>query len=451
MGRGEVGCGRSRSRWTRTAVLKVECARLASLGATCRFTVERLLPGARTTALYHLPPSGAPAGGDGAAAAMPAQVLQLAGAAMLYAPCSPLGADGRRVLRRRLLLMLPLVAWQEVLLDVHGAPRHKQGVRLAPWLQWGALRGFDSALAAHALQPALRKHWVCPGCSTKLIGGWVAAPWHAGEPGSLVVPLACPRRGEVARAQGARRLTRVRLRCPCALLGSDVRGGPGALGFVRQGQWPATRGAHGARWRVAGLVVQPVEWPSALWGESTHLNHVLGVQVLEVQGYGAAPSAAGATEGAAQDGDGVAGSSEAAGALQADGVMRFLRHAQDVGAVRWSRRVPALSRPEQPQQEAWREEEQQRTHPPGQAGWGDSRGQRVADDYGPASHRQGQDDSVERGGAAMSAQADGRGGRELEDGASGVKRLFDCGNCGLSARLTPVEILMHKRTCARKD
>ena len=62
--------------------------------------------------------------------------------------------------------------FQGVEMDTNGVPRQKVGgVRLTPWLTWGSLRGKDSALHAHALTPALRKHWICPGCKTKIIGG----------------------------------------------------------------------------------------------------------------------------------------------------------------------------------------------------------------------------------------------------------------------------------------
>ncbi|KAF5829550.1 hypothetical protein DUNSADRAFT_15932 [Dunaliella salina] len=64
--------------------------------------------------------------------------------------------------------------------DVNGVPRQKvAGQRLAPWLMWGCLRGRDSALHAHALQPALRKHWTCPGCQTKIIGTFEDIRVHA--------------------------------------------------------------------------------------------------------------------------------------------------------------------------------------------------------------------------------------------------------------------------------
>jgi hypothetical protein len=65
---------------------------------------------------------------------------------------------------------LPTNGNQDLPRDRHGAPRAKAGLRLAAWLQWGALRSYDNGLAEHALQPALRRHWACPGCAAKVIG-----------------------------------------------------------------------------------------------------------------------------------------------------------------------------------------------------------------------------------------------------------------------------------------
>lgn len=54
--------------------------------------------------------------------------------------------------------------------DTKGVPLRRLGVQLAPWLRWNSLMSFDSGLAAHSLQPALRQHWSCPGCGYKTIG-----------------------------------------------------------------------------------------------------------------------------------------------------------------------------------------------------------------------------------------------------------------------------------------
>ncbi|GAX84032.1 hypothetical protein CEUSTIGMA_g11456.t1 [Chlamydomonas eustigma] len=64
--------------------------------------------------------------------------------------------------------------------DHNGVPCHKAGVQLAPWLRWGSLQCFESQLTAHSMQPALRKHWICPaaGCGVKLIGTYEEIKAH---------------------------------------------------------------------------------------------------------------------------------------------------------------------------------------------------------------------------------------------------------------------------------
>jgi len=55
------------------------------------------------------------------------------------------------------------------------------GVRVTPWLCVGSLRSGQSDLAVHATLPALRRHWCCPGCCTKLIGTASEISVHVGE------------------------------------------------------------------------------------------------------------------------------------------------------------------------------------------------------------------------------------------------------------------------------
>ncbi len=99
-----------------------------------RCSLERLQGGLKTTALYKPPTEGddrpAPSGGGHASSS--------AGQAV----------DGR------------------------GVPRRRAGVQLSAWLWWGSLTSFDSALATHALQPTMRKHFTCPGCGLKTIGSY---------------------------------------------------------------------------------------------------------------------------------------------------------------------------------------------------------------------------------------------------------------------------------------
>mmetsp|Transcript_12511 Transcript_12511/g.33085 ORF Transcript_12511/g.33085 Transcript_12511/m.33085 type:complete len:503 (+) Transcript_12511:409-1917(+) len=129
--------------WPSTACLsEEELAEQLALAVEwpIRYSLERLQPGTRTTALY----------------VMPAEVDEAT-----WQGAGPAGFQGVDV-------------------DVNGVPRSKvAGVRLAPWLMWGCLRGRDSALHAHALQPALRKHWTCPGCHTKIIGTFEDIRLHA--------------------------------------------------------------------------------------------------------------------------------------------------------------------------------------------------------------------------------------------------------------------------------
>lgn len=44
--------------------------------------------------------------------------------------------------------------------------------------RYGSLRSYDSAMALHALQPALRKPWLCPGCNVRLVGSYAEVRGH---------------------------------------------------------------------------------------------------------------------------------------------------------------------------------------------------------------------------------------------------------------------------------
>jgi hypothetical protein len=44
--------------------------------------------------------------------------------------------------------------------------------------RFGSLRSFDSAAALHALQPALRRPWACPGCGLRLVGSYGEVSGH---------------------------------------------------------------------------------------------------------------------------------------------------------------------------------------------------------------------------------------------------------------------------------
>lgn len=74
--------------------------------------------------------------------------------------------------RTTVLYQLPLDAGRTgpVESDANGVPIRRLGVQLAPWLRWGSLMSYDSALAAHSLQPTLRQRWSCPVCDFKTIG-----------------------------------------------------------------------------------------------------------------------------------------------------------------------------------------------------------------------------------------------------------------------------------------
>jgi hypothetical protein len=62
-------------------------------------------------------------------------------------------------------------------------------LQVAPWLRVGSLRGYASAMALHALTPALSRHWSCPGCSHRLLGTHAQVQEHlAGCAKALVLP-----------------------------------------------------------------------------------------------------------------------------------------------------------------------------------------------------------------------------------------------------------------------
>lgn len=51
---------------------------------------------------------------------------------------------------------------------------------MLPPVRYGSLRGYESAMALHALQPALRKPWMCPGCGLRLVGTFSEVRTHVG-------------------------------------------------------------------------------------------------------------------------------------------------------------------------------------------------------------------------------------------------------------------------------
>jgi hypothetical protein len=60
---------------------------------------------------------------------------------------------------------------------------------VAPWLTLGSLRSYESALALHALQPALSRHWRCPGCRQQLLATHQQVLAHvAGCAAALALP-----------------------------------------------------------------------------------------------------------------------------------------------------------------------------------------------------------------------------------------------------------------------
>lgn len=101
----------------------------------CRYTVEQLKGGLKTTALYKPLPSQALAPGD--PEPYPGSSDQAASAP----GSAPVGSapPGPR----------------DVAVDVNGVPKRRSGVSLAPWLRWGSLLSFDSPMAMHALQVGL--------------------------------------------------------------------------------------------------------------------------------------------------------------------------------------------------------------------------------------------------------------------------------------------------------
>jgi hypothetical protein len=51
--------------------------------------------------------------------------------------------------------------------DGRGVPQVKSGIPLTGYVNWGSLLGCDSHFASHKLQPAMRRHWSCPGCEAR--------------------------------------------------------------------------------------------------------------------------------------------------------------------------------------------------------------------------------------------------------------------------------------------
>ncbi|KAG2430712.1 hypothetical protein HYH02_013554 [Chlamydomonas schloesseri] len=142
----------------RDAMMEDEMARRLALDMwPCRYSLERLPPGNKVTAQFiieqqqqppvsmPMPPQPGGYGGGDAAAMAPTDGAAAGG-----------GPSGAAVMG--------------VSTDVLGVPYHTAGMWLTPWLRYGSLRGYDSAMALHALQPALRKPWACPGCGLRLVG-----------------------------------------------------------------------------------------------------------------------------------------------------------------------------------------------------------------------------------------------------------------------------------------
>lgn len=101
----------------------------------CRYTVEQLKGGLKTTALYKPLPSHAPAPGD---------PEPYPGSSDQAAPASGSAPAASATPGPR-----------DVAVDVNGVPKRRSGVSLAPWLRWGSLLSFDSPMAMHALQVGL--------------------------------------------------------------------------------------------------------------------------------------------------------------------------------------------------------------------------------------------------------------------------------------------------------
>lgn len=285
----------------------------------------------------------------------------------------------------------------------------------------GSLRGFTSAMALHALTPALSRHWRCPGCGHRLLGTHAQVQEHlAGCAKALQLPR------EVVDSCGYE---------------GGAGGGGGGTGASGAGSRDVQEDG-----RKAGAADGPAGEQA---GEGAAAREV-GSEVQQAGLGGEAAVEAGAGPGEGASGGAAAELPDAQRQFTDRLTWAGLRGqitelTAKAGAVRWGRRVPGVSG----------------------ASRARAAGGTAAGAGATAEEQRGQVDRVTEheldvlqvlegalGPAARGpegvAGVDGVCAGDVGGGAAGaggpVRQWFECPECGLQAQLTAVEVLQHKRS-----
>lgn len=298
-----------------------------------------------------------------------------------------------------------------------------------PNRRYGSLRSYDSAMALHALQPALRKPWLCPGCGVRLVASYGEVRQHV--EGCEAV------RGVEAQAVETLGYAQAATGAPGG--GRAGKGGAAEAGAAASGA--ATGGGEGVG--AQGEDHGPLAGFNGTQRQERQQKEQNGDAIAEVGG------------GRVGEGEQGGGGGEGEGVVLGTGAM--VRLEEYLGSeVRWGRRRVAAQGAEAVVaagggrgvgRERWR----------GERGGGQGQGQ---------GQEQGGMPSVEDAAAAflrMAEKGEGPGGRGegraaegasgghaggLGPGGAGAGAPYMCPVCGLTAHLTPPQILLHKRSHA---
>ncbi len=280
---------------------------------------------------------------------------------------------------------------------------------MAPWLTLGSLRSYESALALHALQPALSRHWRCPGCRQQLLATHQQVLQHVA---CCAAALALPR--EVIERCGYE---------------------PGGRGQAQEQEQQQQQGEQGAG-AAAG------DGPGDGDGDGGGAAAAAGADSSAQEGQ-EAQAAAVATAPAAGSG------SHQQPAFTWAGLCRLVAAlTEKQGRVKWGRRVAAAGSKGK-DAAAWAQLGLARPGA-GAQGYGE------AQEPGQSQQLQLDVQQVLEGVFAAGPQEQpeaGAGpgpGPAPGDGEQGgpARQEFECSVCGLRALLTSVEVLQHRRSHA---
>ncbi len=308
-----------------------------------------------------------------------------------------------------------------------------------PNRRYGSLRSYDSAMALHALQPALRKPWLCPGCGVRLVASYGEVRQHV-EGCEAVRGVEAQAVETLGYAQAA-------------------TGGPGGGRAGRGGAAAAGAAGGGGEGGGQGDGGQGEDHGPLAVSEGTQRQEK---QQKGEQKGGATEARGGGRVGEGEQGGGggrVSGGEQGGGGGEgvALGMGAMVRLEEYLGSeVRWGRRRAAVQGAEAVVAAG------------GGRGAGRERWEGERGGGGGAGQGQGGMPSVEDAAAAFLRMAEkgkgpgGTGEARAGEGASGGQAggpgagsagagagaPYTCPVCGLTAHLTPPQILLHKRSHA---